>query len=186
MEQSTTSGIKKTIFILGALCIMIISFFIGRVSSTPLPTANAIQQSSENPRETQAINKSFSFPVRDGSNKVITNFSYVIQSANIVDQIVVKGQIATAVKGKTFLVITLRLDNPSNQSIEANTRDYIRLTANNNNEALAPEVYNDPVEVQAISTKLTRLGFPINTTDKKLVLHVGEINGEKTNIPLSF
>jgi hypothetical protein len=42
------------------------------------------------------------------------------------------------------------------------------------------------VEVQAISTKFTRVGFPINENDSDLKLRVGEIEGEKETIPLEL
>ena len=71
--------------------------------------------------------------------------------------------------------------------IKINTKDFIRLSVNNNqNEWLAPDLHNDPVEVQAISTKNTRLGFPVNESDKNLVLQVGEIEGYKQQISLSL
>jgi hypothetical protein len=73
------------------------------------------------------------------------------------------------------------------KGIEINSRDYVRLIVDGNTkEMLAPEIHNDPVEAQAISTKYTRVGFPINTSDKNLVLQVGEINGPKQTIKLEF
>jgi hypothetical protein len=51
---------------------------------------------------------------------------------------------------------------------------------------LAPEIHNDPVEVQALSTKYTRLAFPIDDTYKDLTLYVGEINGHKDAIKLNL
>jgi hypothetical protein len=56
----------------------------------------------------------------------------------------------------------------------------------NTSELLAPDIHNDPVEVQAISTKPTRVGFPINDTDKKLTLFIGEINGQKDKVELGL
>ena len=56
----------------------------------------------------------------------------------------------------------------------------------NENELLAPDTHNDPVEIQAISTKFTRVGFIINDSDKDLVLHVGEIQGDKEKIELDL
>ena len=67
-----------------------------------------------------------------------------------------------------------------------NTRDYVRLTVNNGSEWLAPDIHNDPVEIQAISTKYTRIGFPISDTDKKLKLQIGEINGDKEIVDLKL
>lgn len=133
------------------------------------------------------INKEFSFPLRDGGGEEISRVKYMVERAELLDEIIVKGQRATAISGRTFLIFTLKITNEFKQPIEIETRDYVRLSVNaNRQEWLAPEIHNDPVEVQAISTKYTRVGFPINETDKDLVLRVGEIDGQKEEIPIQF
>ena len=97
-----------------------------------------------------------------------------------------KGQRARAVQGRNFLILNLKLTNQYTQAIEIKTSDYVRLSVNNKNEFLAPDIHNDPVAVQPISTKYTRIGFPINDSDKNLMLRIGEIKGKKETIKLSF
>ena len=101
-------------------------------------------------------------------------------------EIVVKGQKATAVAGRIFLIFNLRLINEGQQKIQVNTRDFLRISANGGQEWLAPDIHNDPVEAQPISTKYTRLGFPVNEGQKNFQVQVGEINGEKTTFDLQF
>ena len=85
------------------------------------------------------------------------------------------------------MIINLKIVNTLKQGINVNAKDYMRLTVNgNNNELLAPDIHNDPVEVQAISTKYTRVGFAINESDKNYVLRIGEIDGGKESIKLAF
>jgi hypothetical protein len=135
---------------------------------------------------TQAINKEFSFPLKD-KGKLVTTITYTIEAAELRDEIVVKGQRASSVKGRTFLIIPIKINNPYNGGIEIQTKDYIRLIVNGKEaEQLAADIHNDPVTVQALSTKQTRLGFPINDTDKNLSLRVGELNGEKETIALTL
>ena len=130
----------------------------------------------------QEINQTFTFPIGE-ENKIF----YTIESAELQDEIIVKGQLAKSVTGKTFIVVTLKVRNDSQELIEVNTRDYIRLTLNGNTgDKIALEIHNDPVLVQPISTKSTRLGLPIKDTDQNLSLHVGEIDGEKKVIPIHF
>lgn len=129
----------------------------------------------------QDLNQNFSFTI--GENKI----DYVIENAQLQDEIILKGQIAKSVKGKTFLILNLKIRNNTNKLIQVNTRDYVRLSMNDDkNEKIALEIHNDPVSVQPISTKLTRLALPIKDSDKNLVLHVGEIEGGKRNITLKF
>lgn len=133
------------------------------------------------------INREFQFPISDSQGKEVTKIKFFIQNAEKQDEIIVAGQKATSVKGKTFLIINLKITNDYNKTITLNTRDYIRLVLNNNEaEQIAPEIHNDPIEILAISTKYTRIGFTINDSDANLKLKVGEINKDKTSLTLPF
>lgn len=133
------------------------------------------------------INESFEFPLKD--KKGLPTEEKIKLSITKVDRsksIVVKGQNATAVPGRTFLIVNLKLENPTKISLSMKTRDFIRLQIEGQSDRLAPDIHNDPTEVQAISTKLTRVGFPVEENALKFKLLVGEIDGEKTEIPLEF
>lgn len=149
-------------------------------------TGSTKQLAVEKPKAEQSLNRVFSFPLKDQTGKEVSKFTYELQSAELRNQIIIKGERATAVKGRTFLIVNLKITNNYSKSIQLNVRDYVRLSLNGSAEKLAPDVHNDPVEVQAISTKYTRVGFPINDTDKNLMLYVGEIAGKKESIPLNF
>jgi len=140
----------------------------------------------EKAKATQEISKEFSFPLKDQSGNELGVVRYMIEKVELMDEIIVEGKRATTVKGRTFLIVTLKITNEYTQSIDMDTRDYVRLSVEPNQEWQAPDIHNDPVQVQAISTKYTRLGFPINETDKNLILRVGEINGTKEEIPLTL
>ncbi len=133
------------------------------------------------------IGREFSFPLVNASGEKVSEVRFVFEKAELRDEIIVQGQKANSVKGRVFFVLNLKIINEHNQAVEINTRDYVRLAVSGNeSEWLAPEIHNDPVEVQPISTKYTRLGFTINETDKNLTLRVGEISGEKEEITISF
>jgi hypothetical protein len=139
------------------------------------------------PKATVVLNKEFLFPLKDQKGIEVTKIKYTIEQAELRNEIIVKGKRAIAVQGRTFLVFNLKIVNDYNQPIEMNVRDFIRLSINGNKtELLAPEIHNDPVTIQAISTKYTRLGFPIYDTDKNIALLVGEISAVKEELPLSF
>jgi hypothetical protein len=138
------------------------------------------------PIASQTLNKNYKFPLKDTSGKEVSKITYTIQTAQLRDQIIVKGQKASAVKGRLFLIFNLKILNDYDKSVQINARDYLRLIVNNSSEKLAPEIHNDPVEVQAISTKYTNVAFPINDTDKNLTLQVGEIDGKKELIKLNL
>lgn len=136
---------------------------------------------------TQPLNKEFKFPLKDDKGETVGEIKYIIETAEIRDEIIVQGRKASAVAGRTFLILNLKIVNDSNKTISMNTKDYVRLFVNaNEGEPLSPSIHNDPVVVDAISVKPTRIGFAINESDTKLQIKVGEIKGEKTTIDLEL
>ena len=169
-----------------AIALLILFFFIIKSlnqNSTsyrddrPLPSAT---------KASQILNKVFEFPLKDAKGDAISKIKYEIESVELQDSIIVKGQRARAVKGRTFLILNLKISNNFTQGIEINSRDYVRISINGSKELIAADIHNDPVAVQAISTKFTRLGFPINDSDKNLMLLIGEIKGKKETLKLNF
>lgn len=152
----------------------------------PQPSASA-RIAVDTPKAQETLNKDFTFPLKDASGKDVSKIKYTIQNAELRDEIIVQGRPAYAIEGKTFLILTIKITNNFDQAVNINARDYVRLTINGKDkELVAADIHNDPVSVQPISTKTTRIGFPINDTDKNLVLYVGEIKGDKTKIPLKL
>lgn len=138
-------------------------------------------------KASQEINKEFNFPVKNEDGEEVSKIKYIVENAEKRDEVVAKGQRAQSVKGRTFLVFNLKIVNDFNQPLNIQTRDYVRLSVNENKDQwLAPDFTNDPVEIQAISTKLTRVGFMVNDTDKNIILRVGEINGEKEELEIKI
>lgn len=134
-----------------------------------------------------SLNHEFQFPIKNDKGEEVSKLKYIVENAEIRDQIVVKGKRATSVKSRTFFVLNLKIVNDFNKPIEINTRDYIRLSVGGNDaEWLAADVHNDPVAIQPISTKYTRLAFPINDSDSNFRIQVGEIKGEKQTLEVKF
>lgn len=133
------------------------------------------------------INRDFEFPVTDEKGAELTRVKFSVADASLRDEFITKGKRALAVQGKHFLIFTLKLTNSYDKALEINAKNYVRLSVNGNmTELLAPDFHNDPVTVQPISTKTTRLGFTINDQDQQIVLLVGEVKGEKQEIPIAF
>lgn len=154
-----------------------------RVDKTPVTSKIALQEA----KAKADINKTLSFPLIDQKGKEVSRIEYSIINAELQDQIISKGKNYTTVKGRTILIINLKITNQHEKSIEINSKDYIRLTVNGSPELLAADINNDPVMIQATSTKYTRLGFPISDTDKNIKLIVGEIgSSKKEEVPISF
>lgn len=182
---------SKTLIIIITIFVLLISIFaIQRILTQP-PMGDSVSQvdgrvNLNGPILKKTINKTFSFPLLDQNGKEVSRFTYTVDNVELRDQIIVKGQQASAIKGKRFFVINIKLTNNFDKTINVNARDYIRVIVSGSSEKLAPDMHSDPVEVQPISTKLTRLGMTINENDTKIVLQVGEINGKKESIPVNL
>jgi hypothetical protein len=189
MKKLMKSFLKFKIIYIAIIIILVI---IGIVRGLPKKSTEVVSKSDPRAEINAAkaimvLNRDIQFPIKDDKGKEVTKIKYTFETAELHDEIIVQGQRMVAVKGKTFFILTIKINNPYDKAIEINARDYVRLSANNDTkELLAADIHNDPVLVQAISTKNTRLGFPINDSDKNLVLIVGEIKGEKQKIQIGF
>jgi len=186
LEAKKGSMKKKILLLGGSVCIIILlvigGYLIGK--NTQASSNQVTSIAVDKPYFSKDINRDFSFPVKDAKGNTVATITYTIESANLQNQIILQGQRADAVTGRTFLIFNVKILNPSTQNIQINTRDFIRVTVDNSNELLAPEIHNDPVDIQPISTKYTRIGLPIDTTVTSVTLHVGEIDGTKTPITI--
>lgn len=176
---------KKYFFPVLGIIILILVFYLGKSFNT----GNINQDTRPLPAVTlakQEINKNFNFPLKDAAGKKVGKLTYKLETAELQDSIIVKGQRARAVKGRIFLILNIKIVNDNSQGVQINSKDYVRLSVNGKDEWIAADIHNDPVEVQAISTKITRLGFPINDTDKNIRLQIGEIEGTKETVNINF
>lgn len=137
-------------------------------------------------KNSQQLGKSFSFPLSDAEGKEVSKVKYEMVNAELRDEIIVKGERARSVKDRTFLVLNVKVTNNYDKAIQITSRDYVRLIINNSSEKVAADIHNDPIEVQPISTKTTRLAFPIDDKKQSLKLQIGEINGKKETIDLAL
>ena len=182
-------NLKKNHFVYAVLAIVLIATFLAGRYFSPTGSFLAtgdIRENAPKPIATQELNKNFEFPLKDENGKDVAKISYMVETANLQDAFIYQGKLAKAVKGRTFLIFNLKITNPYTKTIQINAKDYIRVKLNGKGEQLAPEIHNDPVEIQANSTKYTRIGLPVNDTDKNIVLLVGELSGKKQAVNLNL
>ncbi|MDP3941150.1 MAG: hypothetical protein Q8Q49_02470 [bacterium] len=170
------------VFITGIIIVVGIGSFLGKQDGAVKGVQDQ-RVAINKPLAVEELNKTYTYIVDKSAPKEI-KIKFTIQSCELRDQIVVKGQPAVAVKGRVFFVCNLKLVNDSTTPVAMQTRDYMRLIVDGSPDKLAPDIHNDPVQIQAISSKYSRLGFAIDDSFKKLVLQVGEISGKKEQIEL--
>jgi len=183
---------KKVLVILVILvvCGFTVLSFKGQVISAFSQSSTSRKPGVSSPKSegisTSAINKDFQFPVKDNKGEEITKLNYTIESGTLTKTIIVQGQQGTAAPGRQFIILNLKIRNDSNADVRINSRDYLRVSVTGGDDWLAADIHNDPVDVQPISTKFTRLGFPVDDSQRAFRIQVGEIGGSKTTIDLNF
>lgn len=179
---------KKTLKYLGyGLGLFVLILIVRNVLGSSSNDKNATKIQVQEAKAVQSIDREFEFPLRDENDEEVASFKYQVEKVELLDEIIVDGKRFNSVEGRTFLVVYLKLKNDLDKTIQIKSRDFVRLSVNENTEEwLAPDMHNDPVQIQAISTKNTRLGFMINDSDSNLQLQIGEINGEKEIITIDF
>lgn len=171
-----------------ALVLMVsVGMFLRNSGKAVLGNKDTDKISVEKPLASQVINKDFSFPVLDSAGEEAGKLQYTVETAELRDQLIIKGQQARAIEGRTFLIISLKITNDTQHTISVNTRDFIRLKKEGSEELVAPTIHNDPVEAQAISTLTTRVGFSVPDNDTEgMSLQIGEIAKDKQTVELDL
>ena len=179
---------KKLIGFLALAAIILIIFVFAQNSFKKQEASrNTPQTRVESAKEKATINREFEFPLKNSKGNEVSKIKYTVESVELRKEILLKGKKASAVSGRIFFIANIKIANSFDKTIEINSKDYLRLVVGNNEgELLAADIHNDPVRVQAISTKYTRLGFPVNDSDKDFKLRIGEIGGEKIDIGVNF
>lgn len=151
------------------------TFTLNPTLSTPsLPTGTPAPKSYR-----QVVNKEYLFPLRDQEGNTVSEIKYLLQEYELTNQVVVNYQKAILASDKIVLVVSVEITNEFEIAVNIIARDYLRLSVNNEDKWMAAEMHDDPVEVRAHSTKVTKLGFPIKESDTNLKLQMGEIDGPK-------
>lgn len=157
------------------------------IPATVAPTLSSFSSPTISPTPTPykiELNRQYSFPLKDSFGESIGNITYRLKGYEVTKEVTVAGRKAIATGERSFLFVRLEIINHFESAVEVNTRNYIRLSVNNQESWFAPEINNDPVEVQSLATKITSVGFPINDSDTNMKLQVGKPDGEKDIIIL--
>jgi len=167
-------------------------FAASRIGSTQSSAQVSGRLSVTHPRDTFEVGREFSFPVRDSEDNIVGHLKLKIEEAELRDELIINGEVARSVKGRTFLIINLKVTNDLDRALRSvPLLSYLRLSVNGaEGERAAPGIHSLGEErvlrVDPISTKETRVGFPVNETDRDFVLFVGEVNGEKERLELDL
>ena len=140
-------------------------------------------------RQLFEINKSFQFPAYTADRKLASKkVDFTVTTVEKTNEIIIKGKRATAVAGRAFLIVNLKISSDASDSLFLNSRNFIRIKSKDSDDMLAPDIHNDTVEVQPQSTKITRVGVPIDAGTNEFTVYIGELDKvkDRTEIPVHF
>ncbi|NTV30487.1 DUF4352 domain-containing protein [candidate division WWE3 bacterium] len=134
----------------------------------------------------KTLNKEYNFIARDAQGYFTdANINLKITTVQKQEEVLVKGNRATARNGKAFLIFEVSLKNDSNQVLYLNPLDLVRLVESDGGK-VAPQVHQGNVEVRPQSTKKSNFGFIVEHDAKDFAIQIGELDGNKDNLSVKF
>lgn len=177
-----------TIAVLIILGVLLVSLIIGKKDTgktMPITSVKSVTTKVEKSYDFTSLNNQGK-PNTSGSSKA-GKIKLTVTNAEKTSQVLVSDKTFTAKNNKLFLILNLELRNDS--SVQANLipGDLIRLTyGGDENRKFAPDLHNNLVPVAAISTKLDRVGFVIPDNEKVFKIYIGELDGKKDIVTVTF
>lgn len=180
---------KKWIVIFGLLIFVLL--VISRISSIFRNQQNQINtvQGSETKAESllgkTEVNAEYDFGALNENGESAGLVKFRVTSAEKTNQVLIQGKPANAKGDKTFLVLNIEIDNNETEKRYISPVDILRLVGEEDKK-FAPDVHSNIVEVQPISTKITRAGFVVLADQNEFLLQIGELEGAKQFVEIKF
>jgi hypothetical protein len=141
--------------------------------------------SSEN-KPTVQIKRSYEVVARlEDKQRTTGRFNVTVTQARYADSILVQGSKARPIKGKTFLVLDMEIENPHKISLYAFPVDLFRFVREDS-QKFAPSVHQGTVLVRPEATKKSNIGFVVSPTEKSFKIEVGEVGKTKEILEITF
>lgn len=197
LDKTSTkrSGKKKVVMVWVVLGVVALVLFGGLAMSylngssneqQDLSVSNSENEEDKNPVLDEVdLGQSYTFSALNSSGVVAGEVTFRITKAEKTKEVLVQGRPANAKGDKAFLVLHIEIDNAEVEKRYISPVDILRLV-NEEGKKFAPDIHSDVVEIQPISTKITRVGFVTQESNNNFLIQVGELDGEKSELQISF
>ena len=147
------------------------------VAEKPLPAklAKAITE----------INKSFEFEAFIVKEEGTEEVTFTIASAELKDQIKVKGEPRGVNKDEQFLLLRLEIENETTENLAIVSSNLVRLV-DEEDKKHAPDFHNATIIIDPLSVRKDLLSFIVEENKKSFKLLVGELEEEKETVEINF
>jgi len=131
------------------------------------------------------LDGTYVFMATDSRGNEGSEVNFRLTKAEKTKEVLVKGRPANAKGEKAFLVLHIEIDNPETVSRYLAPVDMLRLVGDDGKK-FAPDIHSQVVEIQPISTKITRVGFVVPEKKNNFKLQIGELEGDKDILEINF
>lgn len=181
---------KKFIYLSVSILIIIsIPFF--------LLNKNSKAKSQENPKaivtspqKRVELNRDFEFAIQvindqgNFTNKT-KKIKFILTDAELKKEIKLKGESKEANEGQLYLILRIELQNDTSDRLAIISNKYIRLT-DPNSKKYSPDFHNAMIAIDPLSVRRDLVAYIVNADTKTFTFQVGELEGEKQPIEISF
>lgn len=162
------------------------SYFNGRNSADANSNSTETQSGdNQNILAEIDLDGTYSFVGRDKAGNDAGDLVFRIPKIELTKEVLVQGRPANAKGGKAFLVLNIEIDNADVEKRYIAPVDVIRLLEENGKK-FAPDIHSNVVEIQPISTKITRVGFVVPEDKRDFHLQIGELDGDKQSLDITL
>jgi len=177
---------KRVVLVLIIIVIGLIGFGLSSRRGEQKQDESGEQSGSENVNlGAVEVGASFTFLATDSRGNDGGEVNFRITKAEKTKEVLVQGRPANAKGEKAFLVLHIEIDNSETEKRYIAPVDVLRLVGEDD-EKFAPDIHSEVVEIQPISTKITRVGFVVSESQNSFVLQIGELEGEKQSLEINF
>ena len=181
---------KKLIYVL--LGIVVIVFFGYKVISNSNKQETQIDPKviGTTSSHTVELNKEMEFPVQviNDSGQFLNqeeDVKFIITEAELKDTIKVKGEERKANQGQKYLILRIELQNDSSDRLAIISSKYVRLLGLEDKK-FSPDFHNAMIAVDPLSVRRDLVAYIVNSDSKTFKFQIGELEGDKQLIEITF
>ena len=175
---------KHKLIVATALIATLLVFAATRSKNISQVSSNITNQNNSN-ASSVSINKEYNFPIYSSDGKTESSLKMVVTAAQRNDKILVNGKTSQAAVGKDFLILNMEITNATNNKLNVRPVDFFRMVGADG-KLFAADVYNDPVKVEPISIKKTRVAYVVSESQENFKFQIGEIKGDKQEVEINI
>lgn len=191
MQRIKSASKFKKLFVLLA-GIITVSFLGFRLVSANNKTANVVDPKVIGATSSQKVelNKEMEFEIQtiNDSGQFLSKkdkIKFIITEAELKDSIKVKAEERKASEGQKYLILRIELQNNTPDRLAIISSKYVRLLGLDDKK-FSPDFHNAMIAVDPLSVRRDLVAYIVNADSKTFKFQIGELEGEKQVIEITF